>query len=230
MRLTALFALLAVLSLAACSPAGINGAQSDSFATAQVPMASGYPLSSQPKMQAMAHWDSPAWRPRSPATAPRPHGALPSKGTCASTSPRLRPPRSANPTARPALTRLVDYGVPVSFTPDGAAVLEVGVETVTHHRTLARTRSGRLLIADPDFVQAKDGRYPQVPMVSEESGLFGPETPQTEIQVTSALVHNGGYLYRDSSIFYVDGRDMAHYKLGAPTGDVELKRYSLVNK
>lgn len=230
MRLTALFALLAVLSLAACSPAGINGAQSDSFATAQAPLASGYPLSSQPKMQAMAHWDSLA------ATV---------AGNCAKALDHFHPdgelrvyvaPAQATPFGKSyreaLLTRLVDYGVPVSFTPDGAAVLEVGVETVTHRRTLTRNRSGRLLIADPGFVQAKDekGRYPEVPMVSEESGLFDPQTPQTEIQVTSALVHNGGYLYRDSSIFYVDGRDMAHYKLGAPTGDVELKRYSLVNK
>ena len=230
MRLTAILTLLALPALAACSPAGIDTAQSDRFATAQAPLASGYPLSSQQKMQAMAHWDTLA-----AAVA----------GNCAKALDHFHPEGNVRVYVAPApatpfgksyrealLTRLVDYGVPVSFTPDGAAVLEFSVEAVTHRRALTRNRSGRQSIPDPGFVQAKNaqGLYPLVPMVSEESGLFDPETPETEVQVNSALVHNGGYLYRDSSIFYVDGRDMAHYKLGAPTGDVELKRYSLVNK
>ncbi len=230
MRPTAILALLALSALAACSPAGIDTAQSDRFATAQAPLASGYPLSSQQKMQAMAHWDTLA------DTVAK---------NCARALEHFHPAGDVRVYVAPApatpfgksyrealLTRLVDYGVPVSFTPDGAAVLEFSVEAVTHRRTLTRTRSGRQSIAEPGFVQAKDarGRYPLVPMVSEESGLFDPATPDTEVQINSALVRDGGYLYRDSSIFYVDGRDMAHYKLGVPAGDVELKRYSLVNK
>ena len=66
-------------------------------------------------------------------------------------------------------------------------------------------------------------------MVAEESGYFDAPTPNSEIQINSALVHQGAYLYRDSSIFYVDGADWTHYRLQSPDGAVELKRYSLVN-
>lgn len=230
MRPAHFLALLALALLAACSPAGIETRQSGSFATAQAPLPAGYPLSSQPKMQAMAHWDQLAAKVAQ---------------NCAKALDHFHPegdvrvyvaPVEATPFGKSyreaLLTRLVDYGVPVSFTPDGAAVLEVAVIPVTHRRNLARTKSGRMYVADPGFVQSKDdkGMYPPVPMVSEESGFFDAPMPETEVQITSALVHNGGYLYRDSSIFYVDGRDMAHYTLGAPTSDVQLKRFSLVGK
>ncbi len=230
MRLAHLLAILTLSVLAACSTAGVNSDQSSSFATSQAPLATGYPLSTQPKMQAMAHWDQLA--------------AMVA-GNCAKALDHFHPegdvrvyvaPVAATPFGKAyresLLTRLVDFGVPVSFSPDGAAILEVSQEMVTHRRTLERSGSGRLYGVDPGFVQRKDtaGLYPPVPMISQESGYFDPSTPDTEVQVTTALVHRGGYLYRDSSIFYVDGNDRKHYDLDARGNEVELKRYSLVNK
>jgi hypothetical protein len=216
--------------LTACSPGGIGTDQARLFATAQAPLPTGYPLATQPKMQAMAHWDSLA---------------LKVAENCAKAMAHFDPegdvrvyvaPVAATPFGRSyreaLLTRLVDFGVPISFKASGAAVVETGLEMVTHRRKLARTKSGRLYVAEPGFVQAKgeDGLYAPVPVVSEESGFFDAPAPASEIQVTTALIHNGGYLFRDSSIFYIDGKDRAHYSLNAPTGDVVLKRYSLVNK
>lgn len=230
MRLAHLLALASLSLLAACSPAGVHTGQSSMFATAQAPLAAGYPLSSQPKMQAMAHWD---------------RLAVDVARNCARALDHFHPegdvrvyvaPVAATPFGKSyreaLLTRLVDFGVPVSFSSNGAAILEVSLELVSHRRTLERTRSGRLHAPDPGFVQKKDerGRYAEVPMISEESGLFDPPTPDTEVQITSSLIHGGGYLYRNSSIFYVDGRDRSHYDLSAPRDGVELRHYSLVNK
>lgn len=230
MRPAHLLVLLALTLVAACSPAGINTQQAGAFATSQAPLPSGYPLSTQPKMQAMAHWDQLAARVAENCAKAlehfHPEGDIRVYVAPVEATPFGKSYREA------LLTRLVDYGVPVSFAPEGAAVLEVSVASVTHRRTLAKTRSGRMYVADPGFVQSKNatGMYAEVPMVSEESGFFDAPTPQTEVQISSALIHNGGYLYRDSSIFYIDDRDMAHYKLGTPTGDVQLKRFSMVNK
>lgn len=230
MRLAVILSILSLSMLAACSTAGINADQASQFVTSQAPLSSGYPLSTQPKMQAMAHWDKLA------ATV---------AGNCAKALEHFHPegdvrvyvaPVAATPFGKAyresLLTRLVDYGVPVSFSPDGAAILEVSLEMVTHRRTLERSRSGRLYAVDPGFVQGKDaaGLYPPVPMITQESGYFDPSTPDTEVQITTALVHRGGYLYRDSSIFYVDGNDRRHYDLDARGNEVELKRYSVVNK
>lgn len=230
MRLAHIIALASLSLLAACSTAGVDTGQSSMFATSQAPLAAGYPLSSQPKMQAMAHWDKLA---------------VTVAGNCAKALDHFHPngdlrvyvaPVAATPFGKSyreaLLTRLVDFGVPVAFSPDGAAVLEVSLEMVSHRRALDKTRSGRQHAPDPGFVQKKDerGLYAEVPMISTESGFFDPSTPDTEVQITSSLVHGGGYLYRDSSIFYVDGRDRSHYDLSAPRNGVELKRYSLVNK
>ena len=96
----------------------------------------------------------------------------------------------------------------------------MGLELVTHRRAL-----------DPGFRQRKNsaGLYESVPVMAKKSGYFDAPTPDPEIQINSALVHQGAYLYRDYSIFYVNGADSAHYRLQPPDGAVELKRYSLVN-
>ena len=229
MRLAHILVLVSIGLMTACAPGGVDTKQASMLATSQTPLASGYPLSSQPKMQAMAHWDQLAVDvARNCAKALdhfHPEGDLRVYVAPVAATPFGKSYREA------LLTRLVDFGVPVAFAPEGAALLEVSVELVSHRRTLQRTRSGRLHAPDPGFVQKKDadGRYAEVPMVSEESGLFDPATPDTEVQITSSLIHGGGYLYRDSSIFYVDGGDRAHYDLGAPRDGVELRHYSVVS-
>lgn len=230
MRLAPVLAFLALGLLSACAPAGIGRDQAAVLVTAQAPLSSGYPLSTQPKMQALAHWDQLA------ANVAK---------NCAKALEHFHPegdvrvyvaPLEATPFGKSyresLLTRLVDYGVPISFSPDGAAVLEVSLELVSHHRTIERTRTGRRYAVEPGFVQRKDpqGLYAPVPVISEESGFFDAPAPETEVQVNSALIHRGGYLYRDSSIFYVDARDRAHYQLGVPKDGVELRRYSVVDK
>jgi hypothetical protein len=230
MRRALISAILALGLLTACSPTFVKNDQAASFATAQVPLATGYPLSTQPKMQAIAHWDQLA---------------LKVAGNCAKALEHFDPegqtrifvaPVAATPFGKSyreaLLTRLVDFGIPVTFKPAGAAVLETGLELVSHRRTVARTRTGRLYVAEPGFTQAKGpgATYAPVPVVSEESGFFDAPTPDTEVQINTALIHRGGYLFRDSSIFYIDRRDQAHYSLDAPESDVELRRYSLVDK
>ena len=230
MRRALIPVILTLVLLTACSPGGVGTDQARLFATAQAPLPAGYPLATQPKMQAMAHWDSLALKVAENCAKALAHfdpqGDLRVYVAPVAATPFGRTYREA------LLTRLVDFGVPVSFKVAGAAVLETDLEMITHRRELARTKSGRLYVVEPGFVQAKDsnGMFAPVPVVSEESGFFDTPVPASEIQVSTALIHHEGYLFRDSCIFYIDAKDRGHYSLNAPTGDVELKRFSLVDK
>lgn len=229
MRTAPLVLLAGLWLLAACSQS-VVGTSGASLVTSQAPLSSGYLLSTQPTMQSVAHWDSLA------ATVAQncaraldhfdPQGALRVYVAPAGSTPFAKGYREA------LLTRLVDYGVPVTFTPDGAAILETDTLVVTHRRALDTTTSGRRLVVEPGFVQTRDGQgtYQPVPLVAEESGSIDKSTPNTEIQVNSALIHQGAYLYRDSSIFYVQAKDWAHYQTQAPAGEIELKRFTLVRQ
>jgi hypothetical protein len=227
MRIAALLALVSLL--AACSTTSVNPGGS-ALVTTQAPLPSGYLLSTQPTMQAMSHWDRLAAKVAENCAKAidhfAPEGGLRVYVAPAGTTPFAKAYRES------LLTRLVDYGMPVAFSPDGAAILETGTQVVTHQRALAQTPSGRRNVVEPGFVQGKDaqGMYLPVPVVAEESGAFSKEASNTEIQITSALIHQEAYLYRDSSIFYVNAQDWAHYQLQAPSGTVELKHFTLVHQ
>jgi hypothetical protein len=229
MRIAALLALITLGLVTACSSVRVNSDQSNQLVTAQAPISSGYPVSTQFRMQAMAHWDLLADKvARNCGTALDhfyPQAEVRVYVAPLGTTPFAKAYRES------LLTRLVDYGVPISFEPEGAAVLEVSLDMVTHRRTLDTTSKGLRRALDPGFRQRKnsDGLYEPVPVVGEESGYFDAPPSNSEVQINSALVYGNAYLYRDSSIFYVNGPDSAHYRVGAPQGGVELKRYSLVN-
>lgn len=230
MRIVATLALAALGFLTACSSVSVNSGQSSQLVTAQAPLSRGYLLSTQPKMQAVAHWDQLALKVAESCGTALDH-FYPEENVRVYVAPLGTTP-FAKAYRESLLTRLVDYGVPIAFEPEGAAILEVNLEYVTHRRTLAKTSKGSRLVVEPGFTQRKNekGKYEKVPVVAEESGYFDAQTPDSEIQINSALVHRGSYLYRDSSIFYVDGSDWAHYQHNAPQGSVDLKRFSLVNK
>ena len=222
-------ALLALALVTGCSSVSVNSDQSSQLATSQAPISSGYLVSTQPKMQALAHWDMLADKVAKNCDTSLDH-FFPQEDVRVYVAPLGTTP-FAKVYREALLTRLVDYGVPIAFEPEGAAVLEVNLELVTHRRVLDKTSKGSRQVLDPGFKQRKNsaGLYEPVPVVAEETGYFDAPTPNTEIQINSALVHQGAYLYRDSSIFYVDGSDSAHYRLQPSNGAVELKRYSLVN-
>lgn len=229
MHIAALLALMTLGLVTACSSASVNTKHSSQLVTAQAPISSGYPLSTQFKMQAMAHWDLLADKVAKNCGAALDHF---------SGQDAIRvyvAPLGATPFAKAyreaLLTRLVDYGVPVSFEPAGAAVLEVSLDLVTHRRTLDTTSRGLRRALEPGFRQTKNsaGLYEPAPVVGEESGYFDAPPSNSEVQINSALVYGDTYLYRDSSIFYVSSSDSDHYQLRTPHDGVELKRFSLVN-
>ena len=221
--------------LAACSSGktvstGSFGMQQFPMATAQTPVATGYPLTTQQKMQAMHHWDRLAEHVASQASLALDHFMPDSKAGVyiapAGNTPFAKSYREA------LITHFVAYGIPVAFSPEGNAVLEVSSELVNHGRKLVKTDSGAYRTLEPGFRQEKDGEgeYKRLPLVAGESGYFDDGQPTTEMQVNTSLIFQNSYLYRNSSIFYVDSAEWRHYRHQAPQGSTQLKQYSLVGK
>lgn len=216
-----------LVAASGCSTS-LDNRNASRLATSQVPLPSGYPLSTQFFMQAMNHWDQQASNVAKNCALALTH-FYPTQQLSVYV-PKVGKTPFAQVYRESLLTRLVDYGVPIAFSPDGAAILEVNTAMVTHQRELDR-KSGQRSAVDPGFVQSKDdrGRYRKVPVIAEESGLFSSPVPKTEIQINSALVYQNAYLYRDSSIFYVNPRDWGHYQETPPAGS-GIKRFTLVRQ
>lgn len=222
--------LLIVLLCAACHSVAVDTTMESHLVTAQAPISVGYPLSTQHKMQAMHHWDQLAERVAAQGSQAFNH-FFPDAGLGIYVAPA-----GATPFAKiyreALITHLVAYGAPVSFSPEGNVVLEITTELVNHSRQLLQTSSGAYRTLEPGFTQHKNerDRFLPVPLVAGESGYFENDTPNAEIQITTSFVHRDAYIYRDSSIFYVNETEWRHYQTRAPKGSVELKRYSLESK
>lgn len=245
------FPILALLAITGCASgpsSTVAGGASDPFrtdlkhekylATAQQPIATGYPVSTQYTMQSMHHWDLLAGKVAAQGSQALNHFFA---GTDigvyvapAGTTPFSKTYREA------LITQLLAYGVPINFSPEGSVTLEVQIEMRGPIRRVAddsaRSRRkkypGIRHTAEPEFLQEKNakGRYQQVPVVSEEEGYFGSNHSKAEIQVNTSLVHPRGYIYRDSSIFYVESSQLRNYLHRPGIGDTFLKRYVIVDK
>lgn len=220
---------IVLLLVCACSGRE-NTTMSDHLVSAQAPVPTGYLLSTQPKMQAMQHWDSLAEKIARDASRAMDHFAP--DGTLTVYVAPAGITAFAKSFRESLITHLVGHGVPIAFSPDEAAVLEFTTELIVHRRTLDSNEDGLRPSLEPGFHQARNekGKYKPLPIVGEESGYFEAPIPKTEIQVNTSLIHKAGFLYRDSSIFYVDAADWQHYQHRTPRGVVDLKRYSVVDK
>lgn len=200
------------------------------LATAAQPIGTGYLVTTQYNMRSMHHWDLLAEKVASQASeAMVDTFGAPSVGVYfapAGTTAFAKTYREA------LITHFLAYGIPVALQPEGNVILEIQTEMIAPHKTRRNLHGGIRHTVDPGFMQEKDkwGSYQRIPVIAEDSGYFSSDEYKAELQVNTSLAHASGYIYRDSSIFYVEPEYWRRYKQRAPIGDVNLKNYSLVNK
>ena len=241
MKMRQIFLILTpLLIMAGCSggyPFRTDRQHEKYLVTAEQPVSTGYPVSTQRTMQSMQHWDLLADKVASQGSKALEHffaGAdMGVYVAPAGTTPFAKAYREA------LITQFLAYGVPVAFSPEGSITLEVQIQTRGPIRRVGnpgfqerrKKHPGIRKTVEPEFLQVKDeeGKYQRIPIISEEEGYFGSNDSKAEIQVNTSLVHPGGYVYRDSSIFYVEVSQMHNYIHRKPLGDAYLKRYTLVD-
>lgn len=215
-----LLSICIVLGLTACSQSAL---------VSQVPVPTGYPLAAQQRMQALQHWDLLADKVAR-QTSLAMDAYFPANDKAVYVAP-LGTTVFAKAYREALLTHLIAYGVPLATGPEEAVLLEANTAVIAHDRALVRSFGGRSLL-EPEFVQGRnaDGTYQEPAIAREYTGSLGKEAVDAEIQVNSALTHNGAYLYRDSSMFYIHLSQWPQYQHHAPAGVVQAKRYALINK
>lgn len=199
----------------------------------EVPLATNFPTTKQPKVQAAAHWNTIAGDVASQISSKlaerRPlHVAQPATKTAFDrafanqlTSALVAGGHTVLKSPGGALTVEVDTQV-VSFSPDRPQYRHVGTATalttgVWALRNVSIDTVGRVLGAGVAVAAGFD-TYTWF-----QSEFASGETPKTEIIVTTSVSDNNQYVSRSTSVYYVADSDKALYEaVGLPLRNVKI--------
>lgn len=190
---------------------------------AQVPVPTAFPLTTQPKMQAVHHWEVLA---EDLALQVR---AVLDQNVLERQFPVHVAPSGTTPFAKSfhalLITQLVERNIAVASSVTDALILSFDIEAVRHAQRFLRTGMGVYRALSPDvFVHRSsmghhDGTGALINQalleaaeVNVESGAYTHDLPRTEILITTSLVFGERFLMRNSSIYYINDTDWWHYK------------------
>ncbi|MBB3122218.1 hypothetical protein [Pseudoduganella violacea] len=218
MDVKAAAALMAACALAGCA-----------MPYSPVPVATNFPNTEQPKLQAAAHWD---------VIARHVQQTLSNDLKKASPRPFYVPEPKANASefeqalTSHIITSLVNAGHTVSLTPAGALKVDLKVQAVTFaaNRPQYRYRgeatalaTGLWVLSDIDPTVGAVGTVAALDTYSWFRAKFAPgATPKTEVIVTVSVTDQYRYLARTSSAYYVADADAALYN-GALVKEYKLR-------
>ncbi|WP_045222941.1 hypothetical protein [Desulfonatronum thioautotrophicum] len=190
---------------------------------AQVPVPTAFPLNTQPKMQAVHHWEVLA-----EDVAHQIHDVL-ERRVLERQFPVHVAPSGTTPFAKSfhalLITKLVDRNIAVTRSISDVLVLSFDIEMVRHGQRFLRTGKGVYKALTPDvFVHRASLITPsgggalinqamlEAAEVNVESGIYTHALPRMEVLITTSLAFEERFLMRDSSIYYINDTEWWHYK------------------
>lgn len=190
---------------------------------AQVPVPTAHPLTTQPKMQAVHHWEVLA------EDLARQIQAVLDQSVLERQFPVHVAPSGTTPFAKSfhalLITKLVERNIAVASKVTDALVLSFDIEAVRHTQRFLRTGMGVYRALSPDVIVHRSSLNPhdgvaslinqsllEAAEVNVESGAYTHDLPRMEILITTSLVFGERFLMRDSSIYYINDTDWWHYK------------------
>ena len=238
--MSVVFALIFLANFYGCAPMGPQ--MSPRPVASQVPVPSSYALNTQQKMQAMYHWsvlaEQVAARIETVLENRVLNGRYPIFVAPAGTSPFEKNFHDL------LITKLVNKNLPVANQSQEAMILSFDIDVVKHAKRIKRTNMGVYRSLAPGVFVQKDkiqgSNYPREALVNEyklhaaeinvDSGMYTHFLPRTEIMITSSLRLSEQYIMRDSSIYYINEKEVAHYDqrvIHQPSGVIN---YEIVDK
>lgn len=211
--------------------AGITGcARPTAPLVAQVPVPTGYHLSTQSKMQSVHHWDVLAEDATSEIRRALVAFLPDHYRSVFVAASGLAPFEKAFQEL--LITHLVNHGFLVSRDPQDALVLSFELQLVTHHPNRFQTVSGRRaagryatlvpgVYVDRNTPLAGERRQIRIAerhvansRVSAEAGAYTLDLPRNEVLVTLSLTDGDVFIYRKSIGYYINDADWWHYRSG----------------
>jgi hypothetical protein len=209
-----IFALLSFFLLSGCS---------------RIPEPAGFEYTSQSKMQAAHHWNVLAMDVANQINKELIkddllNTAVYVKKTCGKDDAPCKP----NETSQfdegfhdLLVTQLVRYGVPTSTQPElGAITVNYKVQTVYHQADRKRTLAPGVLTALGTGVAVLRNAPTEVLIIAAAGALdlanaAYVQNGHYEIIITTSMVNMKKYLFRTSSIYYINDEDFWHYQLSS---------------
>ncbi len=203
---------------------------------ARVPEPATYDYSAQQKMQASHHWDVLAAdlaNEINTALILGDHLMAPVyvRETCGNEDQPCEPARTTvfNEAFRDLLiTHLVRLGVPTATTPArGTITVHYKAQPVYHHAQRMRTiKPGLLTSLSAAVIVLRNAPW-EVAAIALAGGLDAlnaayASLDRFEVVVTTSMVVNERYLYRNTSIYFINTKDSWHYQTGAEPAQIKL--------
>jgi hypothetical protein len=192
----------------------------------RIPEPAGFEYSSQSKMQAAHHWDVLAQDVADQVNKQLIKDGLLNtavyvKGTCGKDDAPCKPNETSEFDEAfhdLLVTRLVHYGVPTNTQPGrGGITVNYKVQTVYHRADRARTFAPGVITALAAGVEVLRNA-PSPALVIATAGAIDianasyVEAGHYEIIITTSIVNANRYLFRSSSIYYINDEDYWQYR------------------
>lgn len=123
---------------------------------------------------------------------------------------------------------MVSLGVPTSATPvDEAIIINYKAQTVYHHADRLRTlRPGLLTALTTGVMVIRDAPTELLAILTagavDYANASFTRNGHFEVLITTSMIAETEYLYRNSSIYYINDRDSWHYQVPAEPAVIEL--------
>ncbi len=199
----------------------------------QVPVPTGFNLTTQKKMQSVHHWkvlakevaDKIDKRLENKVTMNKKPIYVASSGTTA----------FEKAFKKLLVSQLVNRGVYVSNQQGNNMILSFEVEIIEHNKRLQRTRQGVYETLVPGIVIKKSNFSRNSkninfdPRQNIEAGMYTKKLPKREVLISSSLMYKGEYIAKDNSIFYINDKEWWHYQKKKQKNWHQVKNYQIVN-
>lgn len=206
----------------------------------QVPVPAAYPLNTQPKMQAIHHWEVLAEdvvnRISDFLEVSVFETYYPIYVAAGGTTPFEKAFYDL------LITKMVEKGISVSRSRNEAMVLSFDLHMVRHGKRIITTQKGMYKSLAPGMYVKRQPPGKNTPAsiysaemhvaesrINVESGTYTHHLPNVEIMVTTSLTRNENYVVRDSSVYYINDSDWSNYKQNVMYRDPSVVNYRLVD-
>lgn len=210
----------------------------------QVPVPRHHDLSLQRKMQALEHWkilaEDIAANVREEIENSR-HAGKPVYVAAAGTTDFEKNFREL------LISALVAKNIDIRTTNHrgGHGLLDFKLATVAHNKRMIVTDKGIYRALSPDVVAKRERPYPygyshpqcypdcyvpyRYPMVNVEAGGHTIELPRHEVLITTSLVYDDTYAFRNSAVYYINDEDLGQYENNPHSKPSAARQYYMTN-
>jgi hypothetical protein len=204
----------------------------------QLPLATNHPLTTQKKIRASHHWDVIADDVANQTLV----ASLKKSGGFSGRTLYVQAPTDNTPFNKAfrnfLITRMVNRGMPVSNSKEGALEVQYELQLVRHHSSRYTHTPGSLTALTAGIAVIRDvidsGSIPTLLGLSALAdwglGYYSGGPTQLELIITTSVLNNGTYGLRKSDVYYIQDADSDLFMEALEPSEQPVKQWQIVGK